>query len=300
MAHATGVSIQGRRVRAGWAALATMGSVVVIAGSLVLVARGADGPRPAAPIPNIAVPPLAGGGTITYEVTGAGLFTADSAGRSIGVTSYEQLARDGQVATAQESVSSPDGKTTASIERVPDGVWLALTAGNVTSRITQLAVSGDPALVAGGKGAARVVDGVPLVMAWTPDSSQLAFGSITGEPYFLTLMKPGPTPLMDGHEVSGGYVGELAFSPDGRFLAVSTYAMDRKSHTVLMLELSSGRMSRLIDGCHITWSPDSRYVAIHRDPGVESGAWVVSATNATDRWAISHQPQAFPLTWAAR
>lgn len=297
MAQATGISIQRRRVWAGWAALATMGSVVVIAGSLMLVTRGADGAPPAAPIPNIAVPPLAGGGTITYEVTGAGLFTADSAGKPIGVSNYDQLARDGQVATAQESVPSPDGKTVATIERLPDGVYLALTAGNVTSRISQLATSGDPALVAGGKGAARAVEGVPLVMTWTPDSSQLAFGSITGEPYFLTLMRVGPTPLMNGYTVTGGYVGELAFSPNGQYLAVSTYAMDRKNHTVLMLDLASGRMNRLIDGCHITWSPDSRYVAIHRDPGVESGAWVVSATDATNRWAVSRETQAFPLTW---
>ncbi|MEO6043326.1 MAG: hypothetical protein ABIQ47_05340 [Tepidiformaceae bacterium] len=102
---------------------------------------------------------------------------------------------------------------------------------------------------------------------------------------------------MNGYTVTGGYVGELAFSPDGRYLAVSTYAMDRKNHTVLMLDLASGRMIRLIDGCHITWSPDSRYVAIHRDPGAESGAWVVSATDATNRWAVSRETQAFPLTW---
>ena len=297
MAQATGISNDRRRIWGGWAGLAVAGSVAMIVATLVLATRGTESTPPPTIAP-ITVAPLAGGGTITYEVTGAGLFTADSSGRSTGVTTYDKLAHDGHVATAQESVPSPNGRDVASIERLPDGVWLAMTTGPVTSRITQLATTGDPALVAGGKGAARAVDGVPLVMAWSPDSSQLAFGSITGEPYFLSLMRIGATPTFNAYEVSGGYVGELAFSPDGHYLAVSTYAMDRKSHTVLILDHSTGRVNRLIDGCHITWSPDSRYVAIHRDPGVEAGAWVVSATDATDRWAISNEAQAFPLTWA--
>ncbi len=297
MAQATGISIERRRVWAGWARIALAGSAAVVVGAYVMATRGGES-SPAAPIPVIAVPALAGGGTITYEVTGAELFTADSAGKPTGLTTYDKLAHDGRVATATDAVVSPDRAMVASIERVPDGVYLALTKSGLTSRITQIASSGDPALVAGGKGAARAVDGVPLVMVWAPDSKQLAFGSITGDPYFLTLLSPSTIPSVQGYEVSGGYIGELTFSPDGHYLAVSTYAMDRRSHTVLMVNLLQGKLTRLIDGCHITWSPDSRYVAIHRDPGVESGAWVVSATDANDRWAISNEAQAFPLTWA--
>jgi Tol biopolymer transport system component len=153
--------------------------------------------------------------------------------------------------------------------------------------------------VAGGKGAARAVDGIPFVVAWSPDSQSLAFGSITGEPYVLGVLRsPGsPNPTLGFAEVRGGYIGELAWSPDGKYLAISTYSLDRRNHTVLIAAGSTGLVRTLIDGCHITWSPDSKYIAIHRDPGVEGGAWVVSATDKEDRWPISREEKAFPLTW---
>jgi Tol biopolymer transport system component len=165
--------------------------------------------------------------------------------------------------------------------------------------VYQLAGEFDPQLVAGGKGAARAVEGIPFVVAWSPDSKTFAFGSITGDPYVLGLMRyPGSVqPQLTFAEVTGGYVGELAWSPDGKLLAISTYALDRRNHTVLMADPVSGSIRKLIDGCHITWAPDSKYIAIHRDPGVESGAWVVSATDSEDRWPISREVKAFPLTW---
>jgi WD40 repeat protein len=300
MAHATGAYTPRTRFPAKWAAIAAALLVFATIAALALANRGSAPPAPAAQTQSkIQNQESKIAGTITYEVTGSGLYTADASGAPIGTTTYDKLAHDGQVATAQDSVPSPDGKTVVTIERVTEGVFLSVTASGFTNRVAQLAGSSDPALVAGGKGAARAVEGVPLVVSWAPDSSRVAFGSITGEPYSLTVMRAGfgSSSAMQGYEVQRGYVGELAFSPDGKYLAVSTYALDRKTHTVLMLELATGRISRLIDGCHITWSPDSRYVAIHRDPGIEAGAWVVNATNAEDRWAISNEVQAFPLTW---
>jgi WD40 repeat protein len=300
MAHATGAYTPHTRFPAHWAGIAAVLLLVAaIATALILASRGNEPAAPAPLSPQSSVLSPAIPGTITFEVTGFGLFTADATGAPLGTTTYDKLAHDGHVATAQDSVPSPDGKTVATIERVPAGVFLSVTAGGFTNGIAQLAGSSDPALVAGGKGAARAVEGVPLVVAWSSDSSRLAFGSITGDPYVLTVMRPAtPTYGTAGFQVQGGYVGELAFSPDGKYLAVSTYALDRKSHTVLMLELATGRLTRLIDGCHITWSPDSLYIAIHRDPGAEAGAWVISATNAEERWPISNEAQAFPLTWS--
>jgi hypothetical protein len=136
-------------------------------------------------------------------------------------------------------------------------------------------------------------------MAWSPDSSTLAFGSITGEPYTLGLLhSPGsPQPTISFREVAGGYVGELAWAPDGSKLGISTYSIDRLNHTVLVADAYSGLVQQLSDGCHVTWSPDSAFIAVHRDPGAEAGAWIIAATDFATRWPITREVQAFPLAW---
>jgi Tol biopolymer transport system component len=134
------------------------------------------------------------------------------------------------------------------------------------------------------------------VVAWSPDSKQLAYGSVTGEPWTLQIMTTGAVPQITTREVRGGYVGELAWSPDGRYLAISTYQLDRKNHTVLMYDTKTGSLSHVIDGCHLTWSPDSRFLAIHRDPGPDGGAWVISPDGET-RIALTRDPAAFPYSW---
>ena len=243
--------------------------------------------------------PARPGGVITYEVTGKGLFTSTGGGTALGTTSVEHLHAEGHVASPVESAVSPDGTLTATVERRPGGVFLVLSGGGRPARdIAQLAAGDDPQLVAGGKGHARAVAGVPLVVAWSPDSKSLAFGSVV-EPFTLgVLTHPDASePVIRYAEVSGGYVGELAWSPDGSKLAISTYSLDRTEHSVLIASGGSMWTNRLVDGCHITWSPDSGYVAVHRDPGAEAGAWVVSTANSGERWPISMEVMAFPLTW---
>jgi hypothetical protein len=279
---------------AGAAAVACALAVV----ALLVVARSS---QPAQPAVETAVEPRSfPAGVITYEVTGKGLFTADGGGHPIGTSNYEHLHAEGHVATAVEIAPSPDGSLIAKVVRDEAGVFLAVTDAQGAQRsLTQLASGDDPQLVAGGKGHARAVQGVPLVVAWSPDSKLLAFGSVTGEPYSLGLMRSPASlqPDVRYREVVGGYVGELAWSPDGSKLAISTYTIDRLSHSVLITDPGYGYAPRLLDGCHVTWSPDSAYLAVHRDPGAEPGAWVVSATDAAERWAITREVQAFPLTW---
>lgn len=278
-----------------------LGSITIAAIGALVVIRGGSSPAVPATQPQTAESRDYPAGVITYEVTGRGLFTASGAGDPIGTASYEHLHASGHVATAVESTASPDGTLIASVVRNPGGVFLAVSGADGAQRsLTQLAGDGDPQLVAAGKGHARAVDGVPLVVAWSPDSQFLAFGSVTGEPYSLGVMRsPGSyQPEVMYRSVSGGYVGELAWSPDGAKLAISTYSMDRLNHSVLVADPSGGgEAALLLDGCHVTWSPDSGYLAVHRDPGAEAGAWVVAATDAADRWAITREVQAFPLTW---
>ena len=285
------------------AALAALGVMAIIAVGLVaaLSFRGSEPTQtPEVRIPIAPALPAGPGGVITYEVTGKGLFTSTGEGAALGRTTVDQLHAEGLVAAAVDEAPSPDGKWTAAILRNPEGVFLALRGEDGVQRIaTQLASGDGPALVAGGKGHARAVEGVPLVVAWSPDSKTLAFGSVTGSPYFLGLLSnPGAVnPAITYREVSGGYVGELAWSPDGKNLAISTYSLDRLDHSVLIADPATGYVKTLIDGCHLTWSPDSEYVAVHRDPGPEAGAWVIAAANKSDRWAITREVQAFPLTW---
>jgi dipeptidyl aminopeptidase/acylaminoacyl peptidase len=228
-------------------------------------------------------------GIIAYEVTGKGIFAVSAAGEQLGLAGHQHTF----IRAPRDDASSPDGNAIATVERRPDGVFLNVIWNHRVLAPIQLAGPDAPTLVDGGKSLAAAVKGVPLVLAWAPDSKTLAYGSITGEPYVLHLLTAAGVRDV---QVSGGYVGELTWSPDGRYLAISTYALDRKDHSVLIIGVGETVARRLSDGCHIVWSPDSRYIAIHRDPRTETGAWVLSA-DASERYAITTDPDAFPLTW---
>ncbi|MGH2608445.1 MAG: TolB family protein, partial [Tepidiformaceae bacterium] len=284
--------------RAGTAWMTALAGIL-LAGTVGAIALRVTDSPPADPAPVLVVTdrPPEPRGIITYEVTGKGFFTAHASGEVIGEASADDL-HHVHNAGAEDRVLAPDGTRSARIDRTDAGVFLAVGAPGHEQMVGQIAGPSDPALVAGGKGHARAVAGVPLVVAWSPDSKQLAYGSITGEPWALQVLSvssgfafPGPR----SYEVEGGYVGELAWSPDGRYLAISTYSLDRKNHTVLMLDTTTNRVDTVIDGCHLTWSPDSRFLAIHRDPGPEAGAWIISPDGDT-RLALSREPGAFPYT----
>ncbi|MEX0784812.1 MAG: hypothetical protein WD557_19430 [Dehalococcoidia bacterium] len=289
-------TLAGRR-RAGTTWMTALAALLLVAtvGTIALRARDSSPPAPA-PVVVVTDRPAQPEGVITYEITGKGYFTARASGEVIGPATEHDL-HSVHNASEQDRVPSPDGSQSVRIDRTQDGVFLAVGTPGAEQSIGQIAASSDAALVAGGKGAARAVDGIPLVVAWSPDSKHLAYGSITGEPWTLRVMSvPGHGQSSVGHQVEGGYVGELAWSPDGRYLAISTYSLDRKNHTVLMLDTQTNRLETVIDGCHLTWSPDSRFLAIHRDPGPGEGAWIISPDGET-RLALSRERGAFPYTW---
>lgn len=194
-----------------------------------------------------------------------------------------------------EEFPAPGGVAVAYVEREGSNAWLAMRQGGMSERLAQLADESSPPLVNGVKADVSVAGGVPLVVAWSPDSKYLAFGSLTGAPYALHVVERA-TGSQETYSVAGGYIGELAWAPDGSRLAISTYSADRRDHTVYALDPSGGAPVRLIDGCHIIWSPDSEHIAIHRDPHREPGAWVI-AIDGSEAYAISNEPTAFPLAW---
>jgi WD40 repeat protein len=189
---------------------------------------------------------------------------------------------------------SPDGRYLATVRRDDEGVFLDISEGDrmITSR--WLAAPTDPEFVVG-KGPARAVEGVPLAVAWSPDGQHLAYGSVDGEPWNLNILSL-PTWSYASAEVAGGYVGELAWSPDSSLLAISTYEIDRTDHTVLVYDSGDRTVSHLIDGCHVIWSPDGTYLAVRREPSVTSGIWLVSP-DGRSRTAVTSEPDHFPLAW---
>ena len=190
---------------------------------------------------------------------------------------------------------SPDGRYTAAIRRDDDGAHIDVTTGTREVASYWIASPSDAEVVVDGKGPARAVEGVPLTIAWSPDSRRLAFGSISGTPWALQVVSAS-TWLQSGFEVQGGYVGELAWSPDSSQLAISTYEIDRSDHNVLMFDVATRTVRDLIDGCSIVWAPNGAFLAVHREPSVETGVWMTSSDGLA-RFEATDDPMAFPVSW---
>jgi hypothetical protein len=162
----------------------------------------------------------------------------------------------------------------------------------------QIAGPDDPELLAATKGQAAALDGVPLTIAWSPDSRYLAYGSITSEPFALAVVRTDIWSTLF-RTVAGGYVGELAWAPDSSHLAISTYELDRSDHSVLIYEPKRSTVRPLIDGCAVVWAPDATFLAVHREPSVASGVWLTSPDGET-RIEVTADVLAFPLRWDER
>lgn len=231
-------------------------------------------------------------GVIQYR-TEAGVFVA----RPDGQAADRAIVGLPAAAAPAERFPSPDGSVVALIEHTEGGAWLAIREGGDVRQIAQIATPEDPPLVAGTKVNVRDAEGVPLIVAWSPDSRYLAYGSVSGQPYTLNVVERGVwTP--GRYEVRDGFVGELAWAPDASLLAMSSYSEDGRDHTVYLLEPEGRSLTKVIDGCAIVWSPDSRHLAFHRDPHREPGLWVLSADGGTAS-VVSSDPDAFPLAWLA-
>ncbi|HLF77506.1 MAG TPA: hypothetical protein VJB57_08435, partial [Dehalococcoidia bacterium] len=74
---------------------------------------------------------------------------------------------------------------------------------------------------------------------------------------------------------------------------------DRSRHEVYVLDVAGTQAPRhLLDGCHIEWSPDGRYMAVKREPSKAPG---VSAIRVEDgaNWPVVAYTGYVPISWGA-
>jgi len=117
---------------------------------------------------------------------------------------------------------------------------------------------------------------------------------LTG-PYNLVVVDRG-TWTSRSYPLEGGYTGELAWSADGRYLAISTYAKDRSDHTLLLLDtLEDQGPRRLAKGCVMIWSPDSRHLVLHGEPRTQPGLLVLSVDGEVQR--VTQRTDVAPFAW---
>lgn len=110
-------------------------------------------------------------------------------------------------------------------------------------------------------------------VCWSPDGNTLAFtadneGDEFHQVFVMTADGGTPRALTDAPKVQHHLAVVDAFSPDGRFILYAGNDRDQTSQDVLMLELATGEIQRLVtaDGLHFpnAFSPNGKYVAVTR------------------------------------
>ena len=205
--------------------------------------------------------------------------------------------RDGSqsdVATAPASVGyfypSPDRTLFAFTQDIAEG-WRLMALDTATNEIRDFGNMGsDPAGVAP---PAVLPQKGPMYVAWSPDSTRLAFGGGFEPPYVMTTVD-----VRDGSvrrtEFMEGYPGEIEWSPDGSMIAVSTYDADRTRHEVYIVDPASGEARHVSSGCVIVWSPDGRFLAQHIDK--EHGIAIVDIASGA-YGHLTDGPYDVPVWW---
>jgi hypothetical protein len=188
---------------------------------------------------------------------------------------------------------APGGERIAYLDPGTAGYLFIADSSSIT-QIGRVTDKTSPELIIGDKGAAALAGGVPLIAAWSPDAALLAWGSLAGVPETLHV-STADGEVTRTFALEEGYVGEAVWSPDGRYLAISSY--DEGRHGLYVLDTRDWSFAKLLDGCHIVWSPDSNWMALHRDPGDETGVWTVSPEDPRDRAQITSAVRAFPVAW---
>lgn len=189
---------------------------------------------------------------------------------------------------------SPDGRYEANVRRDDQGTFIDVVSGGHVAQSIPIAAPDGADIVAGGKSLARAVDGVPLTIAWSPDSKHLAYGSVTGAPWALNIFSTS-TRSFASYEVEGGYVASSRGHRTAR-ASPSPRMSSSANHTVLLLDVETSWIRRLIGGYIVVWSPDGNFVAVRREPLEEPGVWIAPIEGGTDI-RVTADTKSYPVAW---
>ncbi|MCP4286485.1 MAG: hypothetical protein GY792_18900, partial [Gammaproteobacteria bacterium] len=100
-------------------------------------------------------------------------------------------------------------------------------------------------------------------VAWSSDGNLLAAGTIDDNVYIWDAVNQETWRILGPHEYG---VRDLAYSPNGQFLASGSFNSGMKSGTIEIWRATSGVQLETLHGFFgavggVAWSPDSRYLA---------------------------------------
>jgi Tol biopolymer transport system component len=201
----------------------------------------------------------------------------------------------------REPAWSPDGKTIAFIRRTPQDIRL-----RVARAIYAVPAAG---------GAVRRVTApnrqrAPDALAWSPDSTRLAFRTTGGVNYVVPAAGGTPVPIRPPPNAApSGYFldSRPVWSPDGRWLAFVRFGADRFAPRwccQLWIAAADGSSARSLGGAapaewlgDPAWSPDGRlaFVTGPRDIGgypdlSRAEIWVMDADGSGRRKLVAAAP----------
>ncbi|MEP7200122.1 MAG: S9 family peptidase [Chloroflexota bacterium] len=134
-------------------------------------------------------------------------------------------------------------------------------------------------------------------VAWSPDGETILFTSdLDGNEYhqLFTLPARGGTPTQLTHTLDAAHnIGPGAFSPDGRYIAYAANDDDRRNMNVLVRDMQSGEVTRLIgdEGNFFpaAWSPDGKHLlAVQSRFNSDSDIFLIDVAARTKRLLTAH------------